>query len=334
MLEISRPSRTWPAGMAWMSPINSSAAARSWELHLDRRPANVLLVPVAVRGLTDTWPMTTSGSDSSFAVIPGDPASRVVVHVPHSSTAIPSWVRERITLSDDDLVRELELMTDARTDEIAEAAAGMASIRPWLFVNRCSRLVVDPERFPDPADEPMAAPEIGMGAVYTRTAHGEPLRENDPAHNEVLLDRYFRPYGIALTQLVDDRLAQLDTVTIIDLHSFPLEELPYERLHHADAPRPECCIGVDPTHTPSALAAAAARAFAGLGETGVNEPFAGTYVPLAYYTSQDTRVASVMVELRRDTYLQRGNGIPVVAGMLSRLVDDVSSSTMTSSPPS
>lgn len=260
-------------------------------------------------------------SEASFQVVAGHATSRVVIHVPHASTLIPDWVRKRIRLNHDDLTRELALMTDTRTDEIADAAADLAAVRPWIFVNRRSRLVVDPERFPNPEEEPMAAPDIGMGAVYIRTAHGEPLRDDDPDHHEALLDRYFRPYAQALNRLVAERLAEVDEVTIIDLHSYPLVELPYERLHHPDAARPKCCIGVDPTHTPPALRDAALTAFASLGEVGVNEPFAGTYVPLAFYSAQDLRVSSVMVELRRDTYLGHDNGIVAVAPMLTRLID-------------
>jgi N-formylglutamate deformylase len=264
--------------------------------------------------------MNAPDSEASFEIIRGHPRSPVVIHVPHSSTHIPAWVRERICLTDAELTDELTFMTDARTDEIADAAANMAAIRPWIFVNRRSRLVVDPERFPDPADEPMAAPEIGMGAVYTRTSHGGILRNDEPEHHEALLDRYFRPYANALTQLVEERLASVGDVTIIDLHSYPLVELPYERLHHAGAARPECCIGIDPTHTPATLRDAAIEAFAPLGQVAVNQPFAGTYVPLAFYTAQDARVSSVMVELRRDTYLAADNGIETVARMLTRLI--------------
>ena len=39
-----------------------------------------------------------------------------------------------------------------------------------------------------------------------------------------------------------------------------------------------------------------------IGQVVVNEPFAGSYIPLRHF-GRDNRVASVMVELRRDTYL-------------------------------
>lgn len=267
--------------------------------------------------------MNETDPDVSFLAVKGDRRSQVLVHVPHSSTLIPDWVRERICVSDQQLNHELSLMTDARTDEIAATASNLSTVRPWIFVNQRSRLVVDPERFPDPADEPMAAPEIGMGSVYTRTAHGKPLRDDDPTHYEALLARYFRPYSTALSQLVEERLAAVGEVTIIDQHSYPRVELPYERLHHADAARPECCIGVDPTHTPSSLRDAAIEAFESLGEVAVNEPFAGTYVPLKFYLAQDVRVSSVMVELRRDTYMEADLDFDNVARMLARLINCV-----------
>jgi N-formylglutamate deformylase len=48
------------------------------------------------------------------------------------------------------------------------------------------------------------------------------------------------------------------------------------------------------------------RACSVIGEIAVNEPFAGSYIPLRHF-GLDDRVQSVMVELRRDTYL-RGDG--------------------------
>lgn len=262
------------------------------------------------------------GSSSGFVIDPGADSSCVVLHVPHASTAIPSWVRSKIVLDDAALARELELMTDAQTDLIAEVAAESSGVRPWVFRNALSRLVVDPERFPDADHEPMAAPEIGMGAVYSKTAHLEVLRIADAEHEEALLKAYFRPYATGLSEVVGHVLRAHDQVTIIDIHSFPAHELPYERMHHPDAGRPELCLGTDPFHTPDWLEEAARAAFASISDIAVNEPFAGTYVPLDFYCT-DPRVTSIMIEIRRDTYVGQPEAIRELGCSLADLVEAV-----------
>lgn len=90
---------------------------------------------------------------AAFEILPGDPGSTVILQVPHSSTSIPAPVRAGIVLDDEALAFELAAITDADTDLIAEGAAEAASARLWIFVNRASRLVIDPERFPDEREE-------------------------------------------------------------------------------------------------------------------------------------------------------------------------------------
>src|SRR5262249_8422757 len=143
--------------------------------------------------------------------VSGARTSGVILHVPHSSRHIPPEVRASILLDDDALAAELDHMTDAHTSFIASQAASTA----WLFVNPYSRLVVDPERFPDEREE-MAA--VGMGAVYPRTSHGLPLRSSVDTS---LLSRYFEPYADAMAELVDDRLTAAGYAVILDIHSYP-----------------------------------------------------------------------------------------------------------------
>ena len=232
----------------------------------------------------------------SFEVIGGDTGSTVVLHVPHSSRVIPDWVRSGIVLDDDELVRELGAMTDAHTDLVADQVARCSRVRPWQFVNCTSRLVVDPERFPDEREE-MAA--VGMAAVYTKTSTGRSLRGADAARDERLLAEFFAPYSTALADQVDDRLTAVGRAVIFDLHSFTLRPQRYE-LHQDDA-RPDICLGEDRTHTPGWLMAAARSALSGFGDVRVNEPFGGTYVPLRHYET-DHRVSSLMIEIRRDLF--------------------------------
>jgi N-formylglutamate amidohydrolase len=247
----------------------------------------------------------------------------VILHVPHASRRVTAFARQRILLDDSALSVELDHMTDAYTDLIASRAARAAAGIPWTFENLSSRLVVDPERFPDEREEMLT---VGMGAVYTRTSHGRRLREDDPAHVEDLLAAHFRPYAEAMTDLVDQRLAACGRAVIIDVHSYPRDRLPYER--HGEGQRPAICLGTDAAHTPPALLDAARRAFSPCGDLAVNTPFAGCYVPLKHYR-QRVPVTALMVEIRRDTYLT-GPGGPLADGLdriiqaLTSVIDTVS----------
>ncbi|WP_406864598.1 N-formylglutamate amidohydrolase [Streptomyces sp. HUAS MG47] len=258
----------------------------------------------------------------SFRLLPGDPASPVILHVPHSSRTVPADVRADLVLDDRALEEELDHITDAHTAELAAAAAERCAVRPWRFVNLMSRLVIDPERFPDEREEMLA---VGMGAVYTRTTHRGPLR---PAgfDGSALIGRYFRPYAQAMTDAVAERLDAAGRAVIVDVHSYPTAPLPYEL--HGAGPRPPVCLGTDGFHTPPWLLDEATEAFGRLGETGLDSPFAGTYVPLRYHGT-DARVSALMVEIRRDGYMTEPGGashagLEALAAALADVVDAAS----------
>lgn len=121
---------------------------------------------------------------------------------------------------------------------------------------------------------------------------------------------------------VDERLAATGRAVIIDVHSYPTAPLPYEL--HGSGPRPPICLGTDAFHTPPELLAQAEKAFAGFGGTGINSPFAGTYVPLKHYGT-DPRVSALVIEIRRDVYMSEpggpaGPGLTALASALATLV--------------
>jgi N-formylglutamate amidohydrolase len=269
----------------------------------------------------------TDQPSSSFITVAGNAASPWILHVPHSSTRIPGSVRERIVLDDDALHAELAAMTDAHTDLLArQLSESVRGLKPWSFVNCLSRLVVDPERFPDEREEMNS---VGMGAVYTRTSTGKRLRANNPSHRAELIATLFEPYSRTLADLVNDRLAATGSAVILDLHSYPKDPLPYELYPHDE--RPLICLGTDEHHTPTWLIEAAREAFAPLGSIVINQPFRGAYVPLRHYR-RDHRVSSLMLELRRDAYL-RNDGAPIEAAIdrfasaAARLVERVTPGT-------
>jgi N-formylglutamate amidohydrolase len=133
-------------------------------------------------------PFTLTGLASS-AQVP------LIAHVPHGGIRIPRDVRERLALDDGALEREIVRMTDWHTGALFACAAQLGGV---VFENCLSRLVVDPERFPDDDQELMA--RVGLGAVYLRTCDGAELRRGlTKEERQDLLTRFFwlhqRPHG-------------------------------------------------------------------------------------------------------------------------------------------
>lgn len=202
-------------------------------------------------------------------------------------------------VGDADLEYELLQMTDAFTDELFDLPGAERLVFP------VSRLLVDPERFERDEDEPMA--ERGMGAVYTKTHRGDPLK-NGP-DREALIRAYYRPHHSRFAQAVEDRLARFGKCLIVDAHSFPSQPLPCDLDPMED--RPDICIGTDPFHTPGSLTEFMREAFAARGYTlGVDRPYRGAIVPSVHWR-KDARVASIMVELNPRPLPGRGGGAEI-----------------------
>ena len=256
---------------------------------------------------------------SSFRVLEGSSDSGVILHVPHASRHIPASVRADLLLTEEELARELDRVTDSLTDVMALESASAARLRPWLFVNDLSRLVIDPERLPD-AREVME--RVGQGPVYMTTSQGAVLRRKDDARRQDLMTEYFHPYASALADLVEERVGAVGGATILDIHSYRVQPHPND-LNHGHS-RPLVCLGTDAFHTPPALRALVAHAFSSIGDVLDNEPYAGTYVPLRLY-DRSTAVASIMLELRADTHvdeqLRPTEGFPNVVAALTSVID-------------
>ena len=78
-------------------------------------------------------------------------SSPIVLHQPHASTIIPEDLRDDFLLSDEELLDELNCITDHATDQIFQQAFPEAK----AIVFPVSRLVVDPERFSEDSQELM-----------------------------------------------------------------------------------------------------------------------------------------------------------------------------------
>ena len=213
-------------------------------------------------------------------------------------------------------------MTDWFTDEIFGGVSGATDV-----IFPVSRLVVDPERFEHDDDEPMS--KQGMGVIYELTSNQGPLRlKPNAAERSLLIDSYYRPHHRLLTDMTKQAITEYGNCLIIDGHSFPRLPLPYESDHSLE--RPEICIGTDDYHTPDNLRDEAVALFEKAGFTvAVNSPFAGALVPLDYYRS-DKRVMGLMIEVRRDLYIDETTAEKLpefdgvrdkIKGVISQVID-------------
>jgi len=228
----------------------------------------------------------------------------IVLHIPHNSTLIPANVRDQFTLSDAELNDEIKKMTDHHTQDLFGQGVNSSQI----VAAPVSRLVVDVERFEDDALEPMSG--VGMGALYTRTHDSKTLRRPiSQEERDELLNQWYRPHHLRLSNAVENAIKCHGRCLIIDCHSFPKEALPYE--NSPDAVRPDICIGTDEYHTPNQLADWLVKSIRRSGRSvSLNSPFSGSLVPQGYY-HLEKRVESVMIEVRRDIYMDEDTQIRI-----------------------
>ncbi|HLF69605.1 MAG TPA: N-formylglutamate amidohydrolase [Actinomycetota bacterium] len=234
-----------------------------------------------------------------------DPVERarlpLIAHIPHSGTHIPRTIRSELLLGDEDLRAEVLRVTDHFTDRLFASAAEAGGVR---FVNHVSRLVFDPERFRDDADEVMAS--RGAGAIYSTTSDGRNLRSITASRREEVLVGFFDPYASAMADAVDEMKRRFGCCLILDCHSFPRVPLGWEL--HLEGARPQIDVGTDPFHSPADLVTALTDVCAGEGlVTSRDHPFTGCYVPMRHYR-RDQRTWSVMIEIRRDLYMDESTG--------------------------
>jgi N-formylglutamate amidohydrolase len=234
--------------------------------------------------------MTAPHSPEHFRVIDNSARTSVILHAPHGGRHIPPEHVGSYLISLAALEAEKDAMTDHFTDTLVSAVTGASAV-----INGMSRFAVDVERFPDESEEMNA---VGMGVLYTHGSRRQEIRRVTAADEAPLL-AFFDEYSRRFTELVDSTLAVHGRAVIIDVHSYPERELPYEL--HGGGPRAPLCIGSEPFHAPDAFLRAVTESFDHL-ESRANTPFAGSYVPLKHY-STDARVSSVMLEIRRDVYL-------------------------------
>jgi N-formylglutamate amidohydrolase len=244
-------------------------------------------------------------------------SSSLLLHIPHASRRIPRDVRQAFLGPAARLRRELLRMTDTYTDELFHLDGASRIVSP------VSRLVVDVERFPNDADESMAA--VGMGAIYVRDSFGEMLRLiPDAAERESLLERYYWPHHRRFERLVDQSVNRHGACLIVDCHSFASAPMPHEPDQGPE--RPDICIGTDGFHTPGTLTTLLCEMAQAQGRSvEIDLPFAGAIVPMKHF-GRTKEVKSIMIEVNRRLYMDERTGeklsdFDLVAAQISEMLE-------------
>ena len=212
-----------------------------------------------------------------------------IFHIPHSNTLIPDYTGFDINRIDN----EIQLLTDFATEDIFSLVGFDKIVFPY------SRIFCDVERLPD-ADEPMF--KQGRGFFYTNSDNGAILREDIDGIKDKVYKEFYLKHHREFEYMVKSKLNSVGFVNIVDCHSFA--NVPFESDLIKDQIRPDICIGTDEFHTPKFLVDIISQKCIEHGYSfQVNNPYAGTIVPLKFY-KKNNLVNSVMIEINRDLYMK------------------------------
>ena len=155
---------------------------------------------------------------------------------------------------------------------------------------------------------------VGMGCLYSKTHNGQELKNIDEIRSD-LLSLYYEKHHEKFENAVSELYKKNGQVLIVDCHSFPKFPLPYELDQRND--RAEFCLGTDTFHTHYEIRDFTKRFLENEGYgVAINRPFSGSIVPMEFY-QKDKRVQSIMIEIRRDLYMDE------IAGTKSSEFEDM-----------
>lgn len=218
--------------------------------------------------------------------------NKLILHIPHSSTFIPCY--EGYVVNNSFLQNEILQLTDWYTDELYHSENDITIKAEF------SRIFCDPERFTDDTREVMA--QYGMGVLYKKSDSGKIIREVSSELRQRVLKEYYNKHHERLYTAVNNQLRQYNNAWIVDCHSFP--DKPFKRDLNKNPNRPDFNIGTNDFHTPPKLLNAALDFFRSKGySVGIDWPYSGTLVPLAY-SNKNRKVKSIMLEINRKLYLK------------------------------
>jgi len=147
------------------------------------------------------------------------PGSAIIVSVPHGSGEIPGDIRRQL---------RIPLKSGAFDTGTREIALECAAPHATVVLAGSSRIVIDPNRYPEPsaADlEPAGAPGTDQGSdtdrLIRRFDHGQRLWKKPLTEEEIRrrVEEYHQPFHRALATEISRIRCQGKPVLLVDLHS-------------------------------------------------------------------------------------------------------------------
>lgn len=224
--------------------------------------------------------------------------SKVLIHIPHSSSYIPQIMQSRVLIDNDKLKRELLNMTDLYADDLFENSNFNIIKAPF------SRLFCDVEKYRDDEKEQMA--KYGMGTIYTHTSYGEKLIDYNSEYKNSILKNYYDEYHKLFDTCVDLILKKFKECIIIDAHSF--SEKVVKRMFNKDASSVDICIGYNEDYNVNLLNSTK-KFFESKGyNCACNYPYSGSIIPQKYLSSKNDKLKSIMIEINKKVYVDEETG--------------------------
>lgn len=232
---------------------------------------------------------------SALEIFKDEINSATVIHIPHSSTHIPSFE----CMDVEQARSEVQLLTDWATEKIFDCKEITQIIVPF------SRVFCDVERLPD-AQEAMF--KKGRGFYYTHCDNGERFRKNNAQLKQKIFEEYYQPHHENLLLICQEKIDKHGFCYLIDAHSF--SENPLQTEDNQDLNRPDICLGTDEYHTPVFWINQLKYHFESFGfSVEINHPYSGTMVPLPMY-KKEKRLSSIMIEINKRCYMENEKVIP------------------------
>lgn len=208
----------------------------------------------------------------------------LVISLPHWTTEVPSEMRPRMKLTDEQIFDEHDPFTAELYD-----VDGVRKVRA-----RVSRLIADPNRAPD--EFYWEGPDRATGVVKLQLEDGTKIYDVDPSEEELqqIVQAYHRAFHDELAMVLKD------AKYLIDCHSM-WSHPPYTG--KATAKRPQVILSNmrHLTTTKDEIERIADFFNAKGYDTAINDPFQGRFT-IGYHCRYDSK-PGFQIELRRDFYM-------------------------------